>query len=395
MIWENLKLALRSLTSNKLRTLLSLLGIVIGVASVIAITSLGSSASQSITRSIAAAGLETITIFPAGQSREVREQFTDELSEAIARFVPSIAAVLPQHSTQVQLRAGEETWSGSAAAVLPSYASVLDYETADGRFISDDDNDGRKSVLVLGADVAAELFPDSEPVGQRIRLVAGNQIRSFEVIGVMSEKSSGFGLNYDTSVFLPYNTYTQRYARTDTVGTYVLRVKSGEDPMAASEAVTKYLDVILGEDNFRLLSPATIAQTASQVTETLSVFLAGIAAISLLVGGIGIMNIMLVAVVERTREIGIRKALGARPNTILGQFLIEAAVLTTVGGVLGLGAGIGISSVVANAINYPLVVNLSAAGLALGVSTAIGIFFGLYPAFRASRLDPIKALSYE
>jgi ABC-type antimicrobial peptide transport system permease subunit len=395
MIWENVRLALRSLGANKLRTLLSLLGIVIGVASVIAITSLGASASQSITSSIASAGLETMTVFPSGQSREVREQFTEELAEAMTRFVPGISAVLSQHSTQVQLRAGVETWSGTASAVLPDYSLILDYQVAEGRFLSEEDNTTRRSVLVLGAEMAEELFPEGNAVGQRIRLVSGNQVRTFEVIGIMKEKSSGFGLNYDTSVYIPYNTYTQRFTRTTTVGSYVIRVQTGVDPMEVSDNVTEYLTSILGSNNFRVMSPATIAETMSQVTQTLSLFLAGIAAISLLVGGIGIMNIMLVAVVERTREIGIRKALGAQPNTILGQFLIEAGVLTSLGGLIGLGTGIGISAIVARVINYELIVNGGAAGLAVGVSAIIGIFFGLYPAFRGSRLDPIKALSYE
>jgi putative ABC transport system permease protein len=395
MIWENFRLAFSSLGANKLRTLLSLLGIVIGVASVIAITSLGASASQSITNSIAAAGLETITIFPSGSSREVRNQFTEELGEAIARFVPGIEAVLPQHSVGVQLRVGSETWNGNASAVLADYAKYLDYEVDEGRFFTADDLENRRSVLVLGADTATELFPDGNAIGQRVRLLTGNQTRSFEIIGVMKEKSSGFGLNYDTVVYMPYRTYTQRFTRTETVGSYVIRVASGSDPMGVSEETETYLNSILGEDNFRVLSPATIAETASQVTGTLSIFLTGIAAISLLVGGIGIMNIMLVAVVERTREIGIRKALGARPGLILGQFLIEASVLTTLGGILGMGVGLGISVGVANLINYGLVFDVPAAGLAVGVSSAIGIFFGLYPAFQASKLDPIQALSFE
>ena len=395
MIWENFRLALSSLGANKLRTLLSLLGIVIGVASVIAITSLGASASQSITNSIAAAGLETITIFPSGSSREVRSQFSEELGEGIARFVPGISAVLPQHSVNVQLRIGSETWNGNASAVMAEYNRVLDYEVDEGRFFTPDDLENRRSVLILGADTASETFPDGNAIGQRVRLVAGNQTRSFEVIGIMKEKSSGFGLNYDTVVYMPYTTYTQRFTRTEVVGSYVIRVASGSDPMTVADETESYLDSILGDGNFRVLSPATIAETANQITGTLSIFLTGIAAISLLVGGIGIMNIMLVAVVERTREIGIRKALGARPGLILGQFLIEASVLTTIGGILGMGAGLGISAGVSHMINYELVINLPAAGLAVGVSTAIGIFFGLYPAFQASKLDPIQALSFE
>ncbi|GAB6091601.1 ABC transporter permease [Spirochaeta dissipatitropha] len=395
MIFENFRLAFRSLGSNKLRTLLSLLGIVIGVASVIAITSLGASAGQSITSAIAAAGLETMTVSPQGQSREIRNQFTEELAEAMQRFVPGIAAVLPAHNFSVQLRADGNAWGGSASAVMPQHSSVLDYQLQDGRFISEDDIENRRSVLVLGASVAEELFPEGSAVNQRIRLVSGNQVRSFEIVGVMAEKTSGFGLNYDTTIYVPYTTYTQRFTRTAVVGTYIVRVIPGYDPMKVSSDLGAYLDVILGTRNYRILSPATIAETASQVTGTLSIFLTAIAAISLLVGGIGIMNIMLVAVVERTREIGIRKALGARPVTILGQFLIEAAVLTTIGGLLGMAIGIGLTSIVVQYIDYQFVLDMNAVNIAVGVSMGIGIFFGLYPAFRASKLDPIRALSYE
>lgn len=397
MIFENFKLAFRSLTSNRLRTFLSLLGIVIGVASVIAITSLGASAGKNITDSIAAAGLETMTVFPAGFSREVRDQFTEELGEAIQTFIPGVDRVFPQHSSNARTRMRDETWNGTAYAVLDAYAQALDYQVEYGRFINADDLAARRSVLVLGAEAAKDLFPDdpSQAVGTRLRVVSGGQTRVFEVIGVMKPKSAGFGLNYDDSAYLPYTTYTQRFTRTTNVGSYLIKIQSGEDPMAVTRQVEEYLNTILGSSNFRLLSPATIAETANEVTQTFGLFLSGIAAISLLVGGIGIMNIMLVAVVERTREIGIRKALGARQGVILGQFLIEAGVLTTIGGVLGVGAGFGISSAVANILGFGLVLNLGAAGLAVGISAGIGIFFGLYPAYRASRLDPIAALSHE
>lgn len=395
MILENFRLAIHSLTSNKMRTLLSLLGIVIGVASVITITSLGESASASVTSSIAQAGLENLTVSPRGGSREIRDNFTGELIEPILRFIPDIATVLPQSQTGVQIRSGDQTWQGTANAVPAEFASVMDYSPEAGGFFTQADEAARRSLVVLGSEVAEELFPEEDALGKRVRITGGGQTRTFEIIGVMEEKSAGFGVSYDSAVYIPYQTYAQRYTRSSQVGSLSIRIIPGADPLAVQADLEEFLDKILGEGNYRVLSPATIAQTASEVTGTLQLLLSGIAAISLLVGGIGIMNIMLVAVAERTREIGIRKAIGAAPGVIMGQFIIEAGVLTSLGGILGVGAGLGVSLAVSNTLGWAFMPNTGAIILALGVSTAIGLFFGFYPAFRASRLDPIKALSYE
>ncbi|KGE71687.1 ABC transporter permease [Spirochaeta lutea] len=395
MILENFRLAIHSLTSNKMRTLLSLLGIVIGVASVITITSLGESASASVTSSIAQAGLENLTVSPRGGSREIRDNFTGELIEPILRFIPDIATVLPQSQTGVQIRSGDQTWQGTANAVPAEFASVMDYSPEAGGFFTQADEAARRSLVVLGSEVAEELFPEEDALGKRVRITGGGQIRTFEIIGVMEEKSAGFGVSYDSAVYIPYQTYAQRYTRSSQVGSLSIRIIPGADPLAVQADLEEFLDKILGEGNYRVLSPATIAQTASEVTGTLQLLLSGIAAISLLVGGIGIMNIMLVAVAERTREIGIRKAIGAAPGVIMGQFIIEAGVLTSLGGILGVGVGMGVSLAVSNTLGWAFMPNTGAIMLALGVSTAIGLFFGFYPAFRASRLDPIKALSYE
>lgn len=395
MFFENIRLALESFINNKMRTLLSILGIVIGVASVIAITTLGNSASQSIQRQIASTGLESITVMPRGFSRQVNSDFTVDLASAITANVADIKYAVPLNGTGVYIRNGDQTWSGTAEAVFPAYANVFNYEVSEGSFITQDMNDSRSMSIVLGSDVTTELFPDSDPIGRYVRVFVGNTSRSFKVVGVMKTRTSSFGQSFDSVVYIPFNTYAQRFSGSDTVGSYAIGTVEGKDVLTIADNLETFLNLRLGEDNFRIMSPATIAEAASEVTTTLQVVLAGIAAISLLVGGIGIMNIMLVAVAERTREIGIRKALGARPATIRSQFLIEAASLTLIGGVIGLLLGLGISVFAVKAFSWEFLPNPSAILMAILFSAGIGIFFGYYPAHRASTLDPIIALNYE
>jgi len=211
----------------------------------------------------------------------------------------------------------------------------------------------------------------------------------------MEEKDSSFNLSYNSTIFIPYNTYVQRYNRPSHVGSYVVRVADGADALEVSDEISEYLDSTVGSDAYRIFSPASLAEMATSITGTFSSFLAAIAAISLLVGGIGIMNIMLVTVAERTKEIGIRKALGASPSTIMGQFITEAMVLTLTGGLIGIGLGTLVSYVVAKVVDWQLFISYSSFVYAAGFSTLVGVFFGWYPAFKASKLDPIEALNYE
>lgn len=280
------------------------------------------------------------------------------------------------------------------SGVLSEYGSVLNLEFAEGSFFSAMDNINRRQVVVLGSAIADELFPDGQAVGQYVSLFR-NQAKSYLIVGVLESKDATFNLSYNNTVFIPYNTYTQRFARATSVGAYVLKVKSGFDTIEVSDRVTEYLDGIVGTDGYNLFSPASLAEMANQITGTFSAFLAAIAAISLLVGGIGIMNIMLVSVAERTKEIGIRKALGASPNVIRGQFICEALTLTIIGGLLGITVGALLSYAVTNLMDWSLHLSYTSVILALGFSMFVGVFFGWYPAMKASRLDPIDALNYE
>ncbi|MHC1693113.1 MAG: ABC transporter permease [Sphaerochaetaceae bacterium] len=393
MVWENIKLAFKDMMGSKMRTLLSLLGIVIGVASVIAILTLGQSATESITKSIVEGGLEMVTIFP-DRSQKAASEFSEDFGDKLMANVGDIETVLPVNSSSATVRNGQETLSVTVNGVLSSYAEVLDYEAEDGAFFSLSDNITTRQVVVLGSDVAEELFPDGNAVGQYISLFR-KQAKSYLVVAVMESKDSSFNLSFNNSVFIPYNTYAQRFTKPANVGSYVVRIADGADPLQVSDDVTAYLDALVGSDAYNLFSPATLAEMATQITGTLSSFLAAIAAISLLVGGIGIMNIMLVTVAERTREIGVRKAMGASPRTIMGQFITQAIVLTATGGVIGIAFGTFVSWLVADIVGWGLYISYSSYLYAAGFSTLVGVFFGWYPAMKASKLDPIEALNYE
>jgi putative ABC transport system permease protein len=393
MIFENIKLAFSAMRGSKLRTALSLLGIVIGVASVVAILTIGDSASKSITESIAVGGLDLVTVYPASEQRTTGT-FTEDFSNTLMKNIEGIEIILPQNNSNAQVRNGQENISATVTGVPSSYGSVLKLEYDEGSFFTDLDNINRRQVVVLGKDIADELFPDGNALGQYVSIFR-NQAKSYLVSGVLSAKDATFNLSYDGSVFIPYNTYQQRFRNTTSVGSYVMKVSEGFDTIAVSDKVTEFLDDLVSTDGYTLFSPATLAEMANEITGTFSAFLAAIAAISLLVGGIGIMNIMLVSVAERTKEIGIRKALGASPNVIRGQFISEAITLTLIGGVLGILLGSFLSLAVTNVMKWSLHLSYSSFILAMGFSMFVGVFFGWYPAMKASKLDPIEALNYE
>ncbi|MDY4610836.1 MAG: ABC transporter permease [Sphaerochaetaceae bacterium] len=393
MFIENIKLAFAAMRGNKLRTLLSLLGIIIGVGSVVAILTLGQSATESITDSITSGGLNMVSIFPVA-NQKTSSVFTEDFGDTLMRNVDGIDSVLPQVSSNAYVRKGSKRKSVTVNGVLSSYAGVQNYEPEEGEFFSSMDNINRRQVIVLGAEVAKELFPYGDAVGQYVSLFR-NQAKSYLVVGVMKKKDASFSNSYDAGVYIPYNTYQQRFRRTSTVGAYVVEVNEDVNTIEVSDKITQYLDNLVGADAYGLFSPATLVEMSKQITGTFSSFLAAIAAISLLVGGIGIMNIMLVSVAERTKEIGIRKALGASPSTIRGQFLTEAITLTLIGGILGIVFGAGISVALTNLVNWSLHLSYFSFVFAMGFSMCVGVFFGWYPAMKASRLDPIEALNYE
>jgi putative ABC transport system permease protein len=395
MLLEHFLSAAQSLAGNRTRTALSAIGIVIGVASVIAVTSLGEGAQASITAEIAKAGLEIITAAPGRRPQAATlKLFTEETAGELAG-IEGVKAVLPMEQKRFTFRAGGSDATDSVVAASPEMGSIYSLKVARGRFIDANDMAERTQVVVLGKDLADELFPEGDAVGSTLKLL-GEAPRLLRVVGVLEEKSPTMGMDFDATAFVPRTTYLSRLAKPDRVGSFLIYADSGGDVMKTASRVTEWFEARTGSDSeVRVMSPSTVAETMSGVMGTLSAFLAGIAAISLLVGGIGIMNIMLVSVAERTKEIGIRKALGASPRAIRAQFLVEAVVLTATGGGLGVGLGALITAIVSAVMGWPFSLPLQSVALAIGVSACTGIFFGMYPASRAARMDPVAALAFE
>ncbi len=394
MLKENIKLALFSMSANKMRTLLSLLGIMIGVASVVAIMTLGQSATDSINESLEIGGINMITVMPMGSAREL-QIFDETFGNTLMRDVSGIDSVLPSASMSANLRNGQETIRSTVNGVYSSYFDVNNLELQDGEFFNALDNINRRQVVVLGSSLAEDLFPAGSAVGQYISIFR-QQSKRYLVIGVLSERSETLGNSYDNACFIPYNTYNQRLRHITMPSSYSIMVSDDANAVTVADDVEASLFKMLGDDDYYLVySPATLVEMSNEIMSTFTLFLSCIAGISLLVGGIGIMNIMLVSVVERTREIGIRKALGASPRTIQGQFLVESITITIFGGIIGIMIGLTLSYFTADYAGWNISISYSAILFALAFSTLVGVFFGWYPALKAASLDPIESLSYE
>ena len=393
MFFENIKLALKAMKGSKMRTTLSLLGIIIGVASVITILNLGNSATGSITDSISSSGYNLIYLSPGGSSRSTGT-FDEMFGQTLIDNINGLDSVMPVVSSSTRIRFEQNISSGTIMGVESNYAEKMDCEIDSGAWFTVEDNIFKRQVVVLGSEIAENLFPAGDAVGKYVSIFR-NQSKRYMVVGVIAEKDATLSASYNNSIFIPYNTYAQRFQRVSNVGRYVIKVDDEHDPITVTDELEEYLDDLVGSDNYSLMSSASLAEMASSITGTLSIFLAAIGGISLLVGGIGIMNIMLVSVAERTKEIGIRKALGAPPGIIKGQFLTEAITLTSIGGLLGIVFGIAVSRIIANIAGWNFSISVNACILSVAFSMAIGIFFGLYPAAKAARLDPIESLNYE
>ena len=409
-LWDCFSTALRALLGNKLMSVLTMLGILIGVAAVISVLSLGSAQAALVEESFATLGSNLIYVMPreAGvMGAGVGEAtLTLEDAEAIARHAPSVKAVAPTAQTYAQVIAGGESLNSLIAGVTQQAEWVDNYVVAQGSFITESDYRARSRVAVLGSEVAKTLFGEMDPTGQSIRIGG----RQFQVIGVLESRGMGFGVE-DLRVYIPLSTFyttlaaSQAGSRGNSVDMISVKVGSGDELESAMQEITAILRDTHGvregeDDDFRVLNVASVAGQVTQVLGILQLVLAGIAGISLLVGGIGIMNIMLVSVTERIREIGLRKAVGAKRRDILIQFLIEAATLGLCGGALGIGLGwiiVKIMSIVATNAGFSFAATLSgdAIVLAVGVAIGIGLVSGLYPAIRAARLDPIESLRHE
>jgi putative ABC transport system permease protein len=409
-LWDCFATALRALLGNKLRSILTMLGILIGVAAVISVLSLGSAQSAMVEESFATLGSNLIYVLPreAGvMGAGVGEAtLTLEDAEAIARHAPSVGGVAPTAQTYAQVIAGGESLNSLIAGVTQDAEWVDNYVVALGGFITESDYRARSRVAVLGSEVAKTLFGEIDPTGQSIRIGG----RQFQVIGVLESRGTGFGVE-DLRVYIPLSTFSvtlaasQAGSRGNSVDMISVQVESSDKLESAREEIKAILrdlhNIREGEgDDFRVISMESVARQVTQVMGILQLVLAGIAGISLLVGGIGIMNIMLVSVTERIREIGLRKAVGAKRRDILIQFLIEAATLSLCGGAVGVGLGwiiVKIISVVATSAGFSFEAVLPgyAIVLAVGVAIFIGLVSGLYPAIRAARLDPIESLRHE
>lgn len=396
MFWENIKLALDEMRTSKLRTALSLLGIIIGVGAVVAILNLGASVTSNITGSLDQGGADVITIYNTGNKR-TEGTFTLPFADTIRMSSEGIESVSPVMQNSAIFRSNDNNVRKSFYCVESTYFLTQRLEVEEGVSFTPEQNINAEQLIVLGSRSATDLFPDGDAVGSKLTLILGDNglMHTFKVIGVLKEKEQSFGMNYNKGVYIPLNVYSQKLVNDKVVKSYVAKLKPGYDTIEVSDVLNKFLDSSVGTENYQSFSSAIIANIASQVTSALSIFLAAIAGISLLVGGIGIMNIMLVSVAERTKEIGVRKALGANPSTIRGQFLVEAITLTLVGGILGILFGIGLSYAVVNIAGWTLKLSFNSFLIAFGFSMFVGVFFGWYPAKQASALDPIEALNYE
>jgi len=402
MILEILRMAFDSLTVNKLRSFLSMLGIIIGVGAVIAIVSVGSGARSQVTNQISQLGSNLITISPGIRrgsggriSFTATDVFTMELAEQILQNCPSVGRIMPNVQTSGLLIAGNANYQTQVVGVTPVYQQIYDFYPARGQFITEAHEANATNVMVLGSGLAKELFPNTDPLGQTVKLFVRNRHLLFVVVGVMEEKGTGAWGNIENQAFIPASVLMKKINNRKYVNGYTAQAVSAAAKAAVGEIeyfLTRYLG---GADKFRITSQEQLLETISQVTGTLSLMLGGIAGISLLVGGIGIMNIMLVSVTERTREIGIRKALGAKRRHILAQFIIEALTMSGLGGLLGIGLGWLGAAGVARIGGWPLVVTHTSVLVAFSFSLLVGLFFGIYPARKASKLDPVIALSYE
>jgi putative ABC transport system permease protein len=398
------RIALRALARNKLRAFLTMLGIIIGVGAVIAMVAIGEGAKATIRAQIASLGTNVLIVLPGSNvaggvrfgSGAVRS-LLDSDAKAMARELPSVAFASPIVRRQEQVIAGNLNWGTLVQGVAPEIQQIRDWEVAQGRFLHEGDVDSAAKVAVIGETVASQLFGNDNPLDAAIRI----RNIPFRVVGVLAPKGqTGHGTDQDDTIMIPYTTMQKRLIRITWVHTVMVKAISAERVQEAEEQIAMLLRQRhrIGpdrDDDFNVRNLSDIAEAASTTARVMTVLLGSVASISLLVGGIGIMNIMLVSVTERTREIGIRMAVGARSRDIMLQFLVEAVVMAATGGLIGILLGIGSSEVLKEWAKWPTLISPTIVAIAFFFSGAVGVFFGFYPATKAARLDPIEALRYE
>jgi len=396
-----IKVALRALRRSAMRSVLTALGIIIGVAAVIAMVSIGNGAKSQVEASIASLGQNIISVFPgnftSGGMRGgwgTASSLTVEDATAISEEIAGVVAVSPEMRDRNQVLANGLNWNSQIQGEDVSYLDIRLWSIAEGEMFNEGDVRGATKVCVIGKTVATQLFPDSDPIGQNLRI----RNIPFKILGVLSAKGFNFfGQDQDDIVIIPYTSHLRRIARRPNLNSILIQAQTPEIMARVQQDITDLLQQRRNgrEPDFTVRNQQEIAEAATATTKTMTVLLGAIAGVSLIVGGIGIMNIMLVSVTERTREIGIRLAVGAHGRDVLTQFLIEAIILSLMGGTLGVLLGVGSSQLISRLNGWPVLVSTSAIVGAVAFSAAIGVFFGFYPARKAAQLDPIEALRYE
>jgi putative ABC transport system permease protein len=406
-IFTTFKLALRALWRNKVRTMLTMLGIVFGIGAVIAMVAGGQGAQASVKEVFDSLGTNTL-VLSGGAARTggasggagSRQTLTwDDVAALQTGEIPSIKYVAPTMSTRTQVASEEANWNTSITGTTAIWFSIRNWQATQGTVFDEDTGNSNAKIAVIGQTVATQLFASASPIGQVIRVNG----QPFEVVGVLAAKGQGPRGDNDDIIIVPLKTYQQKMDKG--IAKYlkgeVLISMVGDDQadltMSKVTALMRDRHKLDGadEDDFRIRNPAEFAQGQKDSTERIATLLAIVAAVSLLIGGIGVMNIMLVSVIERTREIGIRMAVGAKPFDVMTQFLVESLVLAIIGGLLGLALGYGAAKYMAGYFGWKFFFPAETAGIAFGVAGGVGVGFGLYPAIRASQLDPITALRYE
>jgi putative ABC transport system permease protein len=402
--WQTAVIALRALRRNKMRSTLTALGIIIGVASVVAMVAVGNGAQARITSQVAALGQNLLSVF-AGSRKSggvnsglgSASALTLPDAEAIRREISDVVAISPEDSTTAQAIANGRNWSTTVSGESPDYLKIRDWKLASGSMFTEREVRSAAKVAVIGSKTASELFGPLNPVGQSVRI----QNIPFVIIGLLESKGAGMGgQNQDDRILIPYTTAMKRVTGDKYLRSVNVQIGSADRMEIAQQQITSLLRqrhrLTAGrDDDFNIFNQKEIADTVNSISKIITLLLGSVAGISLFVGGIGIMNIMLVSVTERTREIGIRIAVGAQPGDIRLQFLIEAVTLSLLGGLIGVLCGVGASHLLGVVADFKAIVSTGSILLAFGVSSVIGIFFGFYPAHKAAALDPIVALRYE
>jgi len=384
---QSIKMALRSIKGNKLRSALTMLGMIIGVSSVIILVSIAQGSAKNVTSQINQLGTNLLTINTFGTDIALTEDKISELSK-----LNGVNALSPVVSGRVNVKKDRTTSQVTMTGTNASYSSVRDTKVSTGRFITDLDIEYRQKIAVIGSDTASTFFGADNPVGQYLQIDG----TSFKVVGVLVSKGSSMGQSGDNVVIVPLST-GQRLVKSTTINQVYLQGKSEDQMDLVMNEVERAMASLYPNksDSYSVTNQQDLMDTMSSISDTMTMMLGGIASISLLVGGIGIMNIMLVSVSERTKEIGIRKAIGAKSRDVLLQFLIEAVVLSGVGGIIGIITGVGLGKLLSSILNLSVSFTSSVMLLSFLFSLAVGVVFGVFPANKASKLNPIQALRYE